>query len=149
MDQIFPGANVVAGVLVLVMGFGFHFVGQLYSVLNWEGATALGLQERDMPPEYRVYEQAIATADVLVGWTYAIAGVGLLIDASWAYAWAWIPGAVLTYHALSFWFWTGAQRRAGYDRPLTRRPIRQIWTLANLATGLLAVAVASSQMLVP
>ena len=32
-DQVFPQADIVAGVLVLVMGFAFHFLGQLYSVL--------------------------------------------------------------------------------------------------------------------
>jgi hypothetical protein len=36
MDQIFPGANVVAGVLVLIVGFGFHFGGQLTARLVWD-----------------------------------------------------------------------------------------------------------------
>ena len=145
MDQLFPHANMVAGLLVLVVGFGFHFVGQLYSVLNWERAAKLGLQEQDMPPEYEVYERAIATADTLVGWTYGVAAVGLFLDAAWGYVWAWIPGAILTYHALSFWFWTSGQQQAGYDRPFTRRPGRQVWFVANLVTGLLAIAVAASR----
>ena len=149
MDQIFPQANMVAGLLVLVVGFGFHFVGQLYSVLNWERAAKLGLQEEDMPPEYKVYERAIAGADTLIGWTYGVAAVGLFLDAAWGYVWAWIPGAILTYHALSFWFWTSGQQRAGYDRPLTRRPGRQSWFLANLVTGLLTIAVAASKVTAP
>ena len=148
MDQIFPQANVVAGLLVLAVGFAFHFVGQLYSVLNLEGAIKLGIQEADSPEEYRAYELGIAVADVLVGWTYAIAGIGLIADAAWGYIWAWIPGAVLTYHSLSFWFWTRNQERAGYDRPFTRWPARHIWFVANLTTGLLAIAVANSQTVV-
>ncbi len=148
MDQIFPQANLVAGLLVLVVGFGFHFAGQLYSVLNLEGAIKLGIQEADSPEEYRAYELGIAVADVLVGWTYAIAGIGLIADAAWGYVWAWIPGAVLTYHGLSFWFWTRNQERADYDRPFTRWPARHIWFAANLTTGLLAIAVANSQTVV-
>ena len=149
MDQIFPGANVVAGVLVLVIGFGFHFGGQLISLLDWDLATKWGLQEEGTGPASRAYEQGIATADVLIGWTYGIAAVGLIVDASWAYPWAWIPGAILTYHALSFWFWTRNQRRNGDRHPTTENPLRIIWTLGNLATGILTVLVANSQMVVP
>ena len=53
MEQIFPGANVVAGVLVLIVGFGFHFGGQLISVLAWQRAMRWGLQEEGLRPEYR------------------------------------------------------------------------------------------------
>ena len=148
MDQIFPGANIVAGVLVLIVGFGLHFGGQLISVVNWDLATRWGLQEAGKRPEYRVYERGIAMADVLIGWTYAVAGIGLLIDASWGYLWAWIPGAILTYHALSFWFWTGGQLAAGDHDATTRQPFRSIWTTANLATALLTILVANSQTLV-
>ena len=148
MDQVFPGANVVAGVLVLVVGFGFHFGGQLISLLDWDRATKWGLQESPMPPENKAYERGIATADVLLGWTYGIAGIGLVLDAAWGYPWAWIPGAVLTYHALSFWFWTGNQRRNGDRYSTTQHPFRAVWTLANLGTGILAMLVANSQMTV-
>ncbi len=149
MEQIFPGANVVAGVLVLIVGFGFHFGGQLISVLDWQRAMRWGLQEQGLRPEYKVYEHGIAVADVLLGWTYGIAGLGLVIDASWAYAWAWMPGAVLTYHALSFWFWTRNQRKNADRYTINQNPARSLWTAANLATGILAILVANSQMLVP
>jgi hypothetical protein len=149
MDQLFPYANVVAGVLVLLIGFGLHFGGQLFSVIDWDRATDLGLQEPGMRPEHRAYEHAIAVSDVLIGWTYAIAAVGLILDASWAYAWAWIPGVVLTYHALGFWFWTRNHLAAGVDYSTTRTPVRQIWAIANLATGILTILVANSQMIVP
>jgi hypothetical protein len=95
------------------------------------------------------YEQAIAVADSLIAWTYGVAGVGLIIDASWAYAWAWLPGAILTYHALQFWFWTANHRRSGDGYSTTRNPMRTVWAVANLGTGVLTLFVANSQMLVP
>ncbi len=148
LDQVFPAANVVAGVLVLIVGFGFHFLGQLYSVVDWDRATQLGLQEAGAPPEYQVYERAIAVSDSLLGWTYGIAGIGLVTDAAWGYVWAWLPAVVLTYHSLGFWFWTQGQRRAGHEFAITRWPARQIWFLANLVTGLFTMLVASSQIVV-
>jgi hypothetical protein len=148
MDQIFPHANVVAGVLVLLIGFGIHFVAQGISVIDWDLATKLGLQETGMRPEHKSYEHGIAVADTLIGWTYGIAGVGLVIDASWGYAWAWIPGAILTYHALSFWFWTDNHRKSGDHYSTTKNPTRSAWAVANLATGVLTLLVANSQMIV-
>jgi hypothetical protein len=43
MSALFPYANFVAGVLILVVGFCFHWLGQLVSVLNWNLATRIGL----------------------------------------------------------------------------------------------------------
>ena len=76
MKVIFPYANLVMGTLVLIVGCVFHWLGQLISVCNWDFATRIGLQEPGMPSEYKIYEHAIAVADVVIGWTYAIAGVG-------------------------------------------------------------------------
>ena len=76
MSAVFPYDNVVAGVLVLIVGFGFHWIGQLVSVLNWGLATRLGLQDEAAPSDYKVYEHGIAMADVAIGWIYGIAGVG-------------------------------------------------------------------------
>ena len=55
MDQIFPYANVVAGVLVLVIGFGIRFGAQLVSAIDWDLGTKLGLQEKGMRPEHKNY----------------------------------------------------------------------------------------------
>jgi hypothetical protein len=140
MEHVFPYDNIVAGCLVLVVGFVFHWLGQMLSVLDWRLATRLGLQEAGMPPEYRVYEHAIAVADAALGWLYGIAGVGLLLGASWGYKLAWFPGVVLVYHAISFWAWTGNQRKAGHA--LTSSSFRVGWAAANLVTGLLAISVA-------
>jgi hypothetical protein len=140
LEQIFPYANVAAGVSVLVVGFIFHWVGQLISVLNWDLATRIGLQEEKLLPEYKVYEHAIAVADVALGWIYGLAGLGLVLGASWGYKLAWFPGVVLVYHSISYWFWTGSRRRAG--NKLVSDSVRIGWTAANLLTGALAILVA-------
>ncbi|MGB2770159.1 MAG: hypothetical protein WBC88_10580 [Candidatus Zixiibacteriota bacterium] len=140
MSQLFPGANIVAGVLVLAVGFIFHWIGQLISILNWDLATRIGVQEKGMLPEYKVYEHAIAVADVAIGWIYGIAGVGLILGTPWGFKLAWFPGVVLIYHSISFWFWTGNRRRSGHQ--LTADSVRIGWCLANMITGVLAILVA-------
>jgi hypothetical protein len=139
MPHAFPYDNIVAGILVLILGLGFHWLGQTFSLVNWDLATRFGLQEK-LLPEYRVYEHAIAVADASIGWIYGIAGVGLLIGAPWGFKLAWIPGAVFVYHAISFWAWTGNRRRHGHQ--LESSSLRIGWTAANLVTGLLAIVVA-------
>jgi hypothetical protein len=106
-------------------------------VLRWEHAVKLGLQEKGLRAEYKVYEHAIARADAALGWVYGVAGVGLLLNLGWAYKLAWVPGVVFVYHALSFWGWSGNQQRAGdfYNS----NAFRIAWTLANLLTGALAI----------
>jgi len=140
MDQVFPYANVVAGVLVLLVGFVFHWIGQLISVLNWELAMRIGLQEKAAPGEYKVYEHGTAVADVAIGWIYGIAGVGLILGTQWGLKLAWLPGVVLMYHSAIFWFTTTNQRRAGHR--LMTNPVRVGWFLANSITGILTILVA-------
>lgn len=140
MSALFPQANILAGILVLIVGFGFHFVGQLISVVNLPLAQRLGLQEANLPPEYYPYEHGTAMGDVLLGWTYGLASIGLLINADWSYKLAFIPGAILVYHALCAWFWEVDRRRDG--KGLWTDRFRAIWCGANLGTGLLALAVA-------
>lgn len=142
MDPLFPYANVVAGVLVLVIGFGFHWLGQLVSIVNRPLAVKLGIWDKEVVPEYEHFERGIAVADVILGWIYGVAAIGLILNASWGYTLAWFPGVVLLYHSLSFWFWTENQRRAGHRVGFTENPGRTIWFLANFATGLLTIAVA-------
>ena len=141
MDQVFPYVDIAAGVLVLVVGFIFHWIGQLISILNWDLATRMGLQEKG-PPEYKVYEHAIAVADAAIGWIYGIAGVGLILGAPWGFKLAWFPGVVLIYHSISFWFWTRNQKRSGHQ--LTADSLRIGWSVANMITGVLAILVAWS-----
>ena len=140
MEQVFPFANIVAGVLILIVGFGFHWIGQLISIVNWDFAKRVGLQEKGALPEYKVYEHAIAVADVALGWIYGLAGVGLMLGFQWGFKLAWFPGVVFVYHIISFWFWTENQRRAGHQ--LMPGPMRIGWFLANGITGVLTVLVA-------
>ena len=106
MNFLFPYDNLIVGILILSVGFIFHWIGQFISVVNWKFAVRLGLQEENMPTEYRVYEHAIAVSDVLMGWIYGIAGLGLILNLPWSYKMAFIPGAILIYHSMNFWFGT-------------------------------------------
>lgn len=142
MEQIFPYANIVAGVLVLLVGFLFHWIGQLISLVKKDLAIKLGVWEKGLPPEFEVYEKGIAGADVCLGWIYGIAGIGLILNTAWGYKLAWLPGVVLIYHGLSFWFWSGNQKKMGFESQVTRNPGRLIWFLANLISGILIVLVA-------
>ena len=138
--QIFPHANIVVGILIFVVGFIFHWIGQLISLIDWDFATKIGFQEKKLLPEYKVYEHAVAVADVLIGWIYVIVAVGLILNASWAYKLAWFPGVIMIYHSLSFWFWSGNQKKSGH--PMTSNAFRIVWFLLNFITGMLAVLVA-------
>ncbi|MDD4179562.1 MAG: hypothetical protein PHH14_05885 [Candidatus Margulisbacteria bacterium] len=137
---IFPYANIIIGVLIFLIGFVFHWAGQLFSILNWELAAKAGLQEKRLLPEYKVYEHAFATADSLIAWIYGIIAFGLIINAPWGYRLACFPGAIFIYHALCYWFWTGNQTKAG--RPMQSRNMRIGWFAANSITGILAVLLA-------
>ena len=101
MNQIFPYSNLVTGILVLIVGFVFHWIAQLITIINWDLATKIGLQEKGMTKEFRVYEDAIARTDVFLGWIYGLAGVGLILDISWSYKILWFPGIILIYHGIS------------------------------------------------
>lgn len=138
--QIFPYANIIVGILIFIIGFIFHWIGQLISLINWDFATKIGLQEKKLLPEYKVYEYAIAIADVMIGWIYGIAAVGLILNASWAFKLAWFPGVIMIYHSFSYWFWIGNQSKSGH--PTTSNAFRIAWFLLNLITGVLAVLVA-------
>jgi len=136
-NEIFPYANIIVGILILIVGFIFHWIGQLISVINWKYATKIGLQEKKMLPEFRVYEHAIAVADVMIGWIYGIAAVGLILNISWTFKLIWIPGVILIYHSISFWFWIGNQNRL--DHKMISNSFRIVWFLLNFITGILCI----------
>jgi len=142
MNTILPYANIVAGILIFIIGFCFHWLGQFVSVLNWDLATKLGLQEKGLLPEHKVYEHAIAVADSAMAWLYGVAAVGLILDADWGYKLAWIPGSILLYHAISAWAWEGNRRKKGHR--VWSNFMRIGWCTANALTGVLALLVAWS-----
>lgn len=139
MSHIFPFDNIVAGILVLFVGFIFHWIGQLISVLNWDLALRIGLQEKKAPAEFKVYEHGFAVADVLIGWIYGIAGVGLILGTKLGFKLAWFPGVVLLYHSLSFYFWSRNQISSGHR--LMSDSMRIGWFLANGLTGSLTIMI--------
>jgi hypothetical protein len=138
--ELFPYDNVIVGILVLIVGFGLHWITQLISTISWDYATKIGLQEEALLPEYKVYEHATAVADSILGGIYGIAAVGLILDESWGYKLIWIPAAVMIYHALNHWFYTWNQKKAGY--PAMPDIFRIVWFLLNFATGMLAILIA-------
>jgi hypothetical protein len=140
MNTLFPYANVLAGVLILVVGFVFHFIGQLISLINWELAERIGIAEKGILPEYKAYEEGMAVADVAIGWIYGLAGVGLILGTPWSFKLAWFPGVVMIYHSISFWFWSRNQEKAGHKYFTKSKRIG--WFLVNFITGLLAVLIA-------
>ena len=140
MDYIFPYDNIVTGILVLIIGFVFHWIGQFVSIINWAFATKIGIQESNMPKEYKVYEHAIAVADSLIGWVYGFAAVGLFLDVSWGYKLAWFPGVIFVYHSISFWFWTKNRNKDG--NKLESNVMKISWFILNFLTGVLAILLA-------
>lgn len=132
--ELFPFANIVVGILILIVGFIFHWLGQLISLINWDYAKKIGLQEGKNLPEYEVYEHAIAFADVLIGWIYVIVAAGLFFNGSWAYTLAWIPGVVFIYHSLFYWVMKGNQNKAGNRS--TSNKMRFTWFLINFVAGI-------------
>jgi hypothetical protein len=82
-----------------------------------------------MPKEYRVYEHAIAVADSIIAWLYGFAAIGLFLNVTWGYKIVWFPGIILTYHSISFWFWTMNRNKEG--NKLESNAIRIGWTIAN------------------
>ena len=136
----FPYADTIAATLILIVGFGFHFCGQTISVLNWEAAKRLGLQEARLPKDYYPYEHGTAIADMAVGWVYGLAALGLFLGADWGYRLAAFPGAILLYHGISAWFWEADRRRDG--KALFSDRLRLGWCGANCLTGALALIVA-------
>lgn len=140
MFELFPYANIISGVLVLIIGFLFHFIGQLISVIDWDLAVKIGIAEKEILPEYKDYELGMAVADVLIGWMYAFIGLGLILSTAWSFKLAWIPGVIFIYHSISFWFWSRNHEKRGYKYRSTAGRVG--WFLANLISGFLILTVA-------
>ena len=56
-EQLFTYANIAAGIVILIVGFIFHFIGQMISLINKLLAIKIGIWERNMIPEFEVYEK--------------------------------------------------------------------------------------------
>ena len=138
--ELFAYDHIIAGFLVLTIGFVFHFIGQLISLINWKIAVHLKIAEKELLSEYKDYEHGLAMADVLIGWTYLFIGVGLILGTPWSFKLAWIPGVIFIYHSLSFWFWSRKQEQKGHKYRSTLG--KTGWFLLNLLSGILIILVA-------
>jgi hypothetical protein len=138
--DILPYQNLITGALIIIVGFVFHFIGQLISVINWDYAVKIGIAEKDILPAYKDYENGMALADVAIGWIYGPIGIGMIMGISWSYQLAWIPGIIFLYHSLSFWFWSRNQIKAGHVYRSWKG--RLGWFLLNFITGILAISTA-------
>jgi len=80
--------TVALGVVSILVG-SIVVGGQLISVLDFALAQRIGLQERDEETDelHRRLELNTARWDLFVFWTLPLAGVAMLIDASW---WPWV-----------------------------------------------------------
>jgi len=140
MMELFAYDHIIAGFLVLIIGFVFHFIGQLISLIDWKIAVHLKIAERKLLSEYKDYEQGMAMADVLIGWTYLFIGVGLILGTPWSFKLAWVPGIIFIYHSLSFWFWSRKQEQKGHKYRSTLG--KTGWFLMNLLSGISIILVA-------
>ena len=140
MNELFPYAHIIAAVLILIIGFGYHWLGQIARLLNWQPASYKGLQEFDEPYRSKTFQHATAETDVTIGWIYGVIGFGLFLGSSWAFTAAWVPGILFIYHAINYWFWTGDEKKEGQE--VVSKMIRIEWTLSNLLTGILCISIA-------
>lgn len=138
--ELFAYDHIIAGILVLIIGFVFHFIGQLISLIDWKLAVNLKIAEKELLSEYKDYEQGMAMADVIIGWIYFFIGVGLILGTPWSFKLAWIPGVIFIYHSLSFWFWSRKQEQKGHKYRSTLG--KTGWFLINLLSGILIILVA-------
>ena len=138
MYELFPYSNVLAGTLVLIVGFGIHWLSQVSLFLNWElmPRHGFGINIASNP---KGYDRFIAISDVTIGWMYGIIGVGLFLGTGWGYLLAWIPGVILTLEGIGYWITTSKKHN-----PIVKDTYftRIEWSALNLVTGLFVILIA-------
>jgi hypothetical protein len=67
MDTLFPHANVLVGLLVLVVGFLLSLYWSIDQPFQPELAERIGIAKRGILPEYKAIEEGLAAADVALG----------------------------------------------------------------------------------
>lgn len=50
MNHVFQYASIMTGILVLIMGFCFYWIGQFISIVNRNLAMRIGIWEKDNLP---------------------------------------------------------------------------------------------------
>ncbi len=139
MSQLFPYANTVVGALIL--GFGFRWIAQVGSLLNWGFAERIGLQDKRASPEDQLRMRNIAVLEATTDWTFGVAGIRLILGASWGPLLVWIPGVVLIFRGVRLWAWHPSRHGSGSE--FVGAGKRAIWCLGRLLVGSVAVAITS------
>lgn len=138
MQSLFPFAHIIGGVLILIVGFGFHFLGQLMGFLHWEPELKHSFII-NMPIKSTGYEHLVAVSDIAIGWSYAIIGMGLYLGRPWGYTLAWIPGIILLLEGSSFLTWCCLKKVQKPDLSLLERVE---WGSLNIVSGLFIILIA-------
>jgi hypothetical protein len=47
INHLFQYASIITGILVFIMGFDFHWIGQSISIMNRNLAMRIGIREKD------------------------------------------------------------------------------------------------------
>lgn len=138
MYELFPYSNILAGALVLIVGFGIHWLSQVSLFINWELMPRHGFG-LNISANTKGYDRFIAISDITIGWMYGIIGVGLFLGTDWGYVLAWIPGVILSLEGISYWVMTSKkhapERKFSYFTRIE-------WSALNLVTGLFIILVA-------
>jgi len=138
MNELFPYSNILAASLLLIVGFGIHWLNQLSLFLHWELMPRHGFGI-NLSSSQKGYDRLIAISDITIGWLYGIIGVGLFMGTEWGYALAWIPGIILTIEGISYWIMTGKKQM----QPLAESYFTRVeWSSLNLVTGMFIMVVA-------
>lgn len=142
MGELFPYANILAGSLVLIVGFGIHWLNQLSIFLHWELMPKDGFGIHTLANASK-YDRFVAVSDVTIGWIYGVIGIGLFMGTSWGYLLAWIPGLFITFEGISYWIVTGKKNLQGIKYSYFNRIE---WSTLNIVTGLFILFVAWNAM---
>ena len=138
MEELFPYSNILGGVLVLIVGFGIHWLNRVALYLHWEFMPrhGFGIIFGDSQNNYNRW---ITISDMTIGWLYGVIGVGLILGMDWGYDLAWIPGVILTLEGISYWINNGKKKsdpaQYTYFTPSE-------WKVLNLLTGLFVIIIA-------
>lgn len=133
--QLFPGSDTLAGSLMLLLAL--RWIARVCSLVGYHLSAALGIPRGTRSSRRRPVTREDEAIQITVGWIYAIAGSGLILGAAWAPVPACIAGFLLILQGARSWPFLGKSF-------ISLATV--LWSLFNLATGLLVLVIASSAL---